>query len=270
MNRSCRQMNWEQLEQWIGDAAHSSLTHTERCRVADHVAGCDICAARVAELQAYKTRMLGFQQAKTPGALPAHFLPRALAALDRVDAARIAPRRVSRPRLKPRPALLAAGMLLLLAAVFASVRTRSPHVTSIAELLTTGTGSVRLPTEDADKAAQWLGRQLDAEVPTINLALSGTRLAAVEAYPAEGKAVLNYRMADGTHITLRIALNASPQTATLEPVTYMGSRYYTQSGAENLVVWHVEQSAFAAASPLPLSKLLALAHEMDLHCRKRF
>ena len=263
-------MNGEQLEQWIGNAAHSSLTHTERHRVAAHVAGCDICAAQVAELQAYKTRMLGFQQAKTPDALPAHFLPRAFASLDRVDAARLAPRRVLQPRLKSRPALMAAGMLLLLVAVFASVRTRSPRVTSIAGLLTTGTGSVRLQTEDADRAAQWLGRQLDAEVPTINLALSGARLAAVEAYPAQGKAVLNYRVADGTPITLRIALNASPQTATLEPVTYMGSRYYTQSGAENLVVWRVEQRAFAAASPLPLSQLLPLVHEMDLHCRKRF
>ncbi len=306
MEPGCERMSAERLAAWLDGAA----SEAEREVVAAHIAGCPACREQVESLRALEARLARFGAAATPATLPAGLWERVRAGLDRADTAVPVPgdgragtrpvesggrpgrplgqrqrqglRRLSlRTARYPQQWVLLAGLLVLLAAAAAlHFRARPPlpagallgcQLAAPAVLLAEAPGTVTLRTADADRAARWLGEQLGARIPAVNLSLAGARLAGAAARSAARQGTLWFVNPQGVPLSLDLFL-AGPALPPLRAVEFRGSRYVVLERAasrRSVIAWRFEGRSYSAAAPLPVAELLPYAREMDRHCRRR-
>jgi anti-sigma factor RsiW len=274
--RTCEQMSREELDGWVD----GQLAGERARRAAAHVATCPHCAAYTAGLRAQKDRLARWRTATNPTALPPGLWETTRAALDGVDARRRAAGQRSH-RLVPRRTIAirvaAVFATLIVAALGAAVvwRRHVGPVVPVQALLAqplSPAGERLFHTDDPDRAASWLGQQLNAEIPPVNLSLAGARIVAARADRRTNQGLLIYRGARGVPIALHLYLIPGTRLPPLPAITYEGSSYRVaerQSPPASGAAWQTGGRTFVAVARLPLAELLPYVHEMDRSCRRR-
>jgi anti-sigma factor RsiW len=271
-------MDREALDAWVDGALAGEEA---RRTVAAHVAACPDCAAYTAQLRAHKDRLARYRPATAPAALPSGLWEATRAALDHVEARRHADgSRQHRPA--PRRHRLSMGVATALAAIFVvalatavALRHRPGTIVPVRGLLATPlppASGITFNTDDPDRAANWLGHRLNAEIAPVNLSLSGARLVATWADRTANRGTLIYRSAQGVPIALYLFLAPGTTLPPLPRVTFNGSTYRVaeiKMPPAAAAAWQADGRAYVAAASLPLYDLLPYVHEMDRSCRRR-
>jgi anti-sigma factor RsiW len=270
--KTCEQIHSSDLAAWMDGEMTSDA---EQQAIAAHVSVCPRCAARIAELRAYKARMAQFGESTTPIALPSGLWESVRAALDRADAERLSTGvHRKHPVVRLRPALAAGVFALLLTVVFAFVLpVIRPHPVVPLEWLTAppaaDDGVKSEATADADAASRWLSARLRMDIPPVPLTLVGARMEGVEYHPPRRVGVLKYRSAQNVPIELYVSARARVDTSSLRSTRHNGQTYFTgERNGFSSAVWETDGRTFVATAPMPLDALLRYAHEMSRRCSR--
>ena len=266
MMRSCQILKPARLVDWVDGA----LSPEEARTVALHVESCKECSAVVAAAKTYRQRMRDFAVSTEPAALPAGFWENVQSGLNQVATIQqpIRPARVAR-----RWAISGAVAAMALLAIALALMWRGPRVRSLESTLDQihigAAAADRIETGDADRAAQWLGGKLRADIPSVNLSLVGARLTAARAYPNEGRGSLHYDTASGKRVSLHLLLAERIDRSPLKPYTHRGTRYSVKEERERTtLVWESGGRTFIAEGPLNWQEMRPIAHEMARRCER--
>lgn len=125
--------------------------------------------------------------------------------------------------------------------------------------------SVSWTTDDPADAARWLGGQIGAQVPAIDLVEAGATTVGAQAFPALARGALHFENRKGVLVTLHIFRQPRVRIERLPERTYETRRFHvgrTTHPSLNLAAWRAGDLTLVAASPIALDDLLPIADEM--------